>query len=585
MSEVASLARSREYHSAWFYRELYLHDETRYEKFLCPFCGIKVFPVLIYEPAGEELSRSPHFRKSEEHRHGCDGNPAKGAKDLASTGPVRKIEKQLFTLPTRLIDYVEPPARADRDKGAGEVTKPSPEEVKKRRIEASETHHRARFSVALVQSLAEAHLGTIRQSYQLQEKKNWTDKQRQEWLKAVFSAEIDLRGATMRFSSAFHNLYFPIRSAPRVYYGSGRVREVDEGYLIEAGARGRANEQDNHGLPFKIWVRGEKAEVILRGARRELMAQLSRAAKQDFLVNWYGLGCPARGESSFDLRFDTANLTDLFIRRQPGKNAQSTPKAVSQPAGNRSSDHRSQSDFSEQSGIGQSAVAEKNPSDGYMAYPVHTENSTVDTQVPLANSGSESAGAAGRTITIRSATASPHRAPVKIEPVQRPHNGMRRVIELSDVGSKARTPLVQAELETVPSQPVRSIERAESVVDGSAVNRPSRETDSQIRRSVWLAAVQKEFDAVCAEQTEAAARVVTTFRANVLIPHQERKPLLFGRSTWKVKLAGFEADDRRNVAHWKRLQQRQLTSQEADAAMKEAERRVNLRSGDNDSDR
>lgn len=87
MSEVASLVPFGGFHSAWFYRDLFLRDETKYDEFLCPFCGIKVFAVLIYKPAEEELARSPHFRESEPHRHGCDGNPEKGGKASVSEGP------------------------------------------------------------------------------------------------------------------------------------------------------------------------------------------------------------------------------------------------------------------------------------------------------------------------------------------------------------------------------------------------------------------------------------------------------------------------------------------------------------------
>lgn len=580
MSEVASLVQSGEYHSAWFYRDLYLHDETRYEKFLCPFCGIKVFAVLIYEPAGEELSRSPHFRKSEEHRHGCDGNPEKGLKTPAPTGPVRKIEKQLFTLPTRLIEYVEPPARADRDERT-EVAKPSPEEVKKRRLEAGETHHRARFSVALVQSLAEAHLGTIRQSYQLQEKKKWSDKQRRDWLKAVFSAEIDLRGATMRFDSAFHDLYFPIRPTPRVYYGTADVLETPDGYLIKAHTRGRADDRDKHGLPFQVWVRVDKNVTNLRGARRELIGQLKRAAEHGFSVKWYGLGRPGRGESSFDLHFDAENLTDLFVRRQPVKKGQSIPKAASRHLDNRPVEDQPRPEFSEPRGINQDTPAQQNPVS--VSDPGQMMKSTVDTRVAQAKRVTGSAGPMGGPAADYSGIDSADKPTVSEGPLRHPNKRMPRSIDPNEGRVEAPRPAAQEGLEAVPSQTMPSIERAEAVVNGSALNRPSGTTDSQARRSDWLAAVQKEFDAVCVEQTEIAAKIVTTFRMNVLNPHRERKPLIFGRSAWKTKLAELEANDQRNVARWKRLQQRQLTSQEVDDARKEAERRASLDSNEDAS--
>lgn len=316
MSEVASLVPFGEFHSALFYRDLFLHNETQYERFWCPFCGIKLFAVLIYEPTDAELAKSPHFKKpkSVEHLHGCDGNPGGAGKPRSTTEPARKIEKQPFILPTRLIEYVEPPPRVGP---AGGAPVPPAVEVTRRREEAGQHHARARFSVALVQSVAEAHLGMVNHAYKQQRAKKWTDKQRKDWLTEVFSAEIELRGATMRYREAFHDLHHPVRRTPRVYYSEGYVTQTEAGYAISAAKQGKENDADEVGRPFIVVVRVDDDGAVLRGAKRELMAQLQRAATQQHLVRWYGYGLPVSTPERFELCFDIDNLSDLFVRRKP----------------------------------------------------------------------------------------------------------------------------------------------------------------------------------------------------------------------------------------------------------------------------
>ena len=79
MSEVAALEPFGDFHSALYFRDLYLRDETLYANFYCPFCGVPLDPVLVYALADQELGKSPHFRTQRggaKHYPGCDGNPS-----------------------------------------------------------------------------------------------------------------------------------------------------------------------------------------------------------------------------------------------------------------------------------------------------------------------------------------------------------------------------------------------------------------------------------------------------------------------------------------------------------------------------
>ena len=64
-------------------------------------------------------------------------------------------------------------------------------------------------------------------------------------------------------------------------------------------------------------MRPGSSSTNLRGARRELMAQLERAAAKQFHVKWYGYGVAERTAPGFELRFGADNLSDLFVRRRP----------------------------------------------------------------------------------------------------------------------------------------------------------------------------------------------------------------------------------------------------------------------------
>jgi hypothetical protein len=494
MSEVASVIPFGEFHSALFYRDLFLRDDTEYKPFWCPFCGIKLFACLVYEPADTEMAMSPHFKrpKGVEHRHGCDGNPAAVGAIRTSNDSVRKIEKQLFILPTRLVDYIEPPARVE---SVDLPPVPSPDEVRKRRVRGGEIHHRARFSVALVQSVAEAHLGTISQAYKLQKEKKWTDKARGDWLKSIFSAEIDLRGSTMKYRDALHDLYFPIRSTPRIYYCEGVVTVIDDGYSISAARRGKTSDTDKIGMPFTVVVRPGSNSTNLRGARRALMAQLERAATKGFQVKWYGYGLPERTALGFELRFWLDNLSDLFVRRQT-----------------------------------------VNASVGWAKQP-QTEATKVVESVDI--------------------------QPVKESVIN------QTPAPLTPPSSYAR----QFAPEVAERAPVHStvIESARGTAVQSATG-----TETVISQDAWLAAVERECAAYWNERIEAARVAVVSFRESQLEPHHQRKPLLWGRSAWKAKLAELDAQDQRNVAQLKRLQHGSFTPQETEAAKREAERRARL---------
>jgi hypothetical protein len=509
MSEVASLVPFGEFYSALFYRDLFLHDETQYKQFWCPFCGIQLFAVLVYEPADAELAKSPHFKRPQgvEHRHGCDGNPAKSGSSRQSSEPAWKVEKQPFILPTRLIEYAEPPLRIGP---AQPELIPTSTEVKKRLVEAGADHHRTRFSVALVQSVAEAHLGTVSHAYKQQKEKKWSDKQRKDWLSRIFDTEIDLRGATMKYKEALHNLYFPVRGTPRIYHSEGTVTATDGGYAITAAYPGKVGDEDKVGRVFDVVVRIDDDPAGLRGAKRELMVQLQRASAQRFVVRWYGYGQPERTAKRFELRFDIDNLSDLFVRRKP--NGISPTRAEQGQA---------------------SATRVPEPSTGA---PTSERDEYPDQD--------------HATTTTVARTEAERRRPIHATPV--------RPAQLEN------KPVLQA----APAQPI--VKEVQQTLRSTAI-------ESDGHRIAWNKAIEQEYNAYLAEQTEAARKNAADFRKHKLEPHIKRKPLLWGRSVWKATLAELETLDRRNNERWERLKLRKLTQEEIKLAKEEVQKRVRLK--------
>lgn len=315
MSEVAAIEPFGEFHSALFYRDLFLRDEVRYNDFACPFCGVPLDDVLIYEPHDAEMAKSPHFRTKRngvKHLHGCDGNPSNYQRPREHKAPESQIEKQLFTFPTEFVEYVErlPNPAANRP-----ARIPTAEEIQRRREAGARNYGQARFRVSLVQSIAEAHMGTVQQAFDLQKQKGWDNAKRNAWLTQVLAAPLNLRGFPTTYKKALHDLYFSVAEYPRIYYGkNGIVKETETGYDIIAEQSG-FDRDENQRWPFAISIARQGMDVAnLRGARRAVMAQLQRAVDEKLTVRWYGFGRAERMNGYFELGFGPQNLGDLFIK-------------------------------------------------------------------------------------------------------------------------------------------------------------------------------------------------------------------------------------------------------------------------------
>jgi hypothetical protein len=314
MSEVASLEPFGDFHSAHYFRDLYLRDETLYAEFFCPFCGVSIDPVLIYAPADQEIGKSPHFRTQkggEKHYLGCDGNPSNYQQSLEKKPTQSHIEKRQFSLPTIFAEYVDrPPVPA----GRAPTRVPTPDEIGRRREAAGRHYGVARFRVSLVQSLAEAHLAVLADAYENQKKHGGSDTERQNWIRDVLQAPIDLRGFSTTYRNALNDLWFPVPEYPRVFHGKNAKVEVTEtGYKISSERPGKIDDGKSS-LPFVITVSSHDIdEGQLRGARRTLFRQLKRAVEESATIRWYAYGRAKLAGEQFELAFDDANFGDLFV--------------------------------------------------------------------------------------------------------------------------------------------------------------------------------------------------------------------------------------------------------------------------------
>lgn len=317
MSEVAALEPFGDFHSAHYFRDLYLRDETLYAEFFCPFCGVSIDPVLIYAPADQEIGKSPHFRTQKggaKHYPSCDGNPTNYQHTIEKKPAQAHIEKRQFSLPTMFAEHVD---RPQIPAGRAPTRAPTADEICRLREAAGRRYGVARFRVSLVQSLAEAHLAVLADAYEHQKKHDWSDAERQNWIRDVLQAPINLRGFSTTYRSALNNLWFPVPEYPRVFHGKNAKVEVTEsGYKITSEHPGKIDDGKSS-LPFFITVSSHDLdERQLRGAHRTLRRQLERAVGESSTVRWYAYGRAKSSGEQFELSFDDTNIGDLFVKLQ-----------------------------------------------------------------------------------------------------------------------------------------------------------------------------------------------------------------------------------------------------------------------------
>jgi len=215
--------------------------------------------VLVYAPIDQELGKSPHFGPSQDgpkHYSGCDGNPSNYQQPIRKKPVQAHIEKRRFALPTEFSEYLDRPNKPD---GLKPIPTPTPDEILRRREAAGRRYSVARFRVSLVQSLAEAHLAVLAEAYQ--EENGWTDVVRQNWIRDVLQAPINLRGYSTTYRGALHDLWFPVPKFPRVFHGkNAKVNLTSNGYEIIAERLGNSTIKphlDHSSLFFlyPMWMR------------------------------------------------------------------------------------------------------------------------------------------------------------------------------------------------------------------------------------------------------------------------------------------------------------------------------------------
>jgi len=242
MSELAALEPFGDFHSALYFRDLFLRDETIYDEFFCPFCGVPLNQVLVYAPIDQELGKSPHFRtqpRGPKHYSGCDGNPSnyqhpsgKNLSKRTSKSADLHCQRNFLNILIARINLMD----------SSPSPTPTPDEILRRREAAGRRYSVARFRVSLVQSLAEAHLAVLAEAYQ--EENGWTDVVRQNWIRDVLQAPINLRGYSTTYRGALHDLWFPVPKFPRVFHGkNAKVNLTSNGYEIIAERLGKFDDQ------------------------------------------------------------------------------------------------------------------------------------------------------------------------------------------------------------------------------------------------------------------------------------------------------------------------------------------------------
>jgi hypothetical protein len=316
MSEYAALKSGEKFCTALYFRDLFLRNETVYSFFICPFCGVKLSPVLIYKDADEKLGKRPHFRlkhNDEKHKKGCDGNSPDRKLKLTIGKTKNSVEKQIFLLPVEFAKHKEYSSIFRTQKV--NIDSDTEDNIENNINSNVDYRYKARYRVTVIQSLVEAYRSVIYNAYIQQKLLKWTDEQRKEHLKLILQAPLNLRGLSTTYNTAFHNLAIPIPAYPRIFYGANaKVIKTSECYEIIPERKNWIANKPFEQLSILIRLNNIILEN-LKGAKKNNMKNLIIAGNEQKTVIWYAYGLAEKiAGSKFQLCFDEDNLSDLYTK-------------------------------------------------------------------------------------------------------------------------------------------------------------------------------------------------------------------------------------------------------------------------------
>lgn len=304
--------------SAWEYRSLFLRDGVKFDEFFCPFCDIRLAPYLIYSEG--ELSKSPHFSaRWGDHVNGCDGEPTiVGAPERRSTEA--HYEPREMHFPEALADRPTPRKQQPSVPG-NPTTPPAPDEVTRRRRDAGALGRPVPKAYSL-QPIVEAWSVVVKNGYDQEKEKNWSEGERKDWIKETLSAMPLSLDDTTTYEDAFRSPAYINRHHPRIYHGSGTIYFEQGTYVIESVRRGKMRDAE---LPFRVAVDCELLAESSPRSHATLIATLNRFIAKGQRMRWYAYGMPESANGALTVCIHS--LDHLYVKRDFVPTPKSPPDA------------------------------------------------------------------------------------------------------------------------------------------------------------------------------------------------------------------------------------------------------------------
>lgn len=298
------------------YRELFLDDGIRYERFKCPYCGVRLTPVNIY--ATGEMARSPHFRAAlEDHRFGCDGSPEVVIRpgDVQSQEG-RRVEPRTLRLPEELVARRDAP-RVSINKTKRESTLPDSLTVAARRRSAGERLGPAIYRTSLVRSVALAYLGILKEAYRTFPDGETESARRKKIKEDLSSHPLRLLdGWLTTYQGAFRAVRFEPIDRPRIYHGSGQVVHFKGWDRSGVGILCRTERAiagtAAHPVDALIIIQWGERRLVSR-SQDQLVDLLLEAADDGASARWFAYGTMKFSDSANRYQLDVESLDHLYI--------------------------------------------------------------------------------------------------------------------------------------------------------------------------------------------------------------------------------------------------------------------------------
>lgn len=309
MSEWAAFQPFGEAMTSYEFRDEYLRDGIIRDAFFCPFCGIRLYPVLIYKDG--KCGKSPYFRHKPGHNHisPCDGAPKNIRTIPPKAPPIQSVDKSILEFPEELIEPRKPVTtiRAPDDP----TRSITPEEIERRRNEVGHSLGPARYRTSLLRSIAEAFQKII-EEYKTRIKKEGNEPAKQ-WLENTLKGfPLTLYGVKRNYKTAIQKTKFlPSGTNPeRIFRGQGTVAQTGNIFEILSKDECKINE-----AMYPVYViigSALTSEPTMKKSWTKTLEQLRDAAKKNKKISWFCFGKMEKNDSRCVIR--VARWDHLYLK-------------------------------------------------------------------------------------------------------------------------------------------------------------------------------------------------------------------------------------------------------------------------------